>query len=376
MKNKIKVLLFIILFLIPLNFIFAVSITQPDAFDDETVNFVILEESGVKMYSDFSETKENDLGVVIPKNSVVESNARKYIENNIWLFVKYNNQNGWILLVKNGVSNNIASQDNKSKYQLASSTSLYENSNEGSKIVGNIPAGTYVTPIYSVGAWQMWFYVEYNGVKGWIKGQDSFVQESTKKIVLLNDTYVYDEPDGKKTNTKVSKDNILTLTAIKNTVNNNHTITYGLYNLDGKSVWILISGDNVDYAEQINSDILENETTTIVSGDKIYSSANSNANEVGVIDENTKITEAYKYKDSKGNDSYYIVSSSGNGWVLKAFYDYKEDNKSDKPNTDNNKTTDDNNAIIWIVCSVICVLIILAIILVVKKNKKEIQNKD
>lgn len=376
MKNKIKVLLFIILFLIPLNFIFAVSITQPDAFDDETVNFVILEESGVKMYSDFSETKENDLGVVIPENSVVESNARKYIENNIWLFVKYNNQNGWILLVKNGVSNNIASQDNKSKYQLASSTSLYENSNEGSKIVGNIPAGTYVTPIYSVGAWQMWFYVEYNGVKGWIKGQDSFVQESTKKVVLLNDTYVYDEPDGKKTNTKVSKDNILTLTAIKNTVNNNHTITYGLYNLDGKSVWILISGDNVDYAEQINSDILENETTTIVSGDKIYSSANSNANEVGVIDENTKITEAYKYKDSKGNDSYYIVSSSGNGWVLKAFYDYKEDNKSDKPNTDNNKTTDDNNAIIWIVCSVICVLIILAIILVVKKNKKEIQNKD
>lgn len=377
MKNKIKVLLFIILFLIPLNFIFAVSITQPDTFDDETVNFVILEESGVKMYSDFSETKENDLGVVIPKNSIVESNARKYIENNIWLFVKYNNQNGWILLVKNGVSNNIASQDNKSKYQLASSTSLYENSNEGSKIVGNIPAGTYVTPIYSVGAWQMWFYVEYNGVKGWIKGQDSFVQESTKKVVLLNDTYVYDEPDGKKTNTKVSKDNILTLTAIKNTVNNNHTITYGLYNLDGKSVWILISGDNVDYAEQINSDILENETATIVSGDKIYSSANSNANEVGVIDENTKITEAYKYKDSKGNDSYYIVSSSGSGWVLKVFYDYKEeDNKSDKPNTDNNKTTDDNNAIIWIVCSVICVLVILAIIFVVKKNKKEIQNKD
>ena len=377
MKNKIKVLLFIILFLIPLNFIFAVSITQPDTFDDETVNFVILEESGVKMYSDFSETKENDLGVVIPKNSVVESNARKYIENNIWLFVKYNNQNGWILLVKNGVSNNIASQDNKSKYQLASSTSLYENSNEGSKIVGNIPAGTYVTPIYSVGAWQMWFYVEYNGVKGWIKGQDSFVQESTKKVVLLNDTYVYDEPDGKKTNTKVSKDNILTLTAIKNTVNNNHTITYGLYNLDGQSVWILISGDNVDYAEQINSDILENETATIVSGDKIYSSANSNANEVGVIDEKTKITEAYKYKDSKGNDSYYIVSSSGSGWVLKAFYDYKEeDNKSDKPNTDNDKTTDDNNAIIWIVCSVICVLVILAIIFVVKKNKKEIQNKD
>ena len=27
-----------------------------------------------------------------------------------------------------------------------------------------------------------------------------------------------------------------------------------------------------------------------------------NANGVGVIDENTKITEAYKYKDSKGND--------------------------------------------------------------------------
>ena len=102
-----------------------------------------------------------------------------------------------------------------------------------------------------------------------------------------------------------------------------------------------------------------------------------NANGVGVIDENTKITEAYKYKDSKGNDSYYIVSSSGSGWVLKAFYNYKEDaNKNDKPNADNNKITDDNNAVIWIVCSIICVLVIIAIIFVVKKNKKEIQNKD
>ncbi len=53
-----------------------------------------------------------------------------------------------------------------------------------------------------------------------------------------------------------------------------------------------------------------------------------------------------------------------------------EDNKNDKPNTDNNKITDGNNAFIWIVCSIICVLVIIAIIFVVKKNKKEIQNKD
>ena len=374
MRKYVKILLSLMFVILPFSFVSAEG--DNNSFEENINNDIwILNKNGVKYYSDTSTSSDAELGI-IPYNSVIKSSIRKYVQNNIWLYVNYGNGSGWILLATDMVSTEMA-VEYEEDFTTALGTKLYDSPKDGANIVGTIPKNTNVKSSYVHGASMQWFYTEYNGTKGWIKGRDSFLKIETKKIVLLNDTYVYDEPDGTKTNTKVSKDKVLTVTTIKETYIGNGRLIYGLYNLDGKSVWILISGDNVDYAEQINSDILENETATIVSGDKIYSSANSNANEVGVIDENTKITEAYKYKDSKGNDSYYIVSSSGSGWVLKAFYDYKENaNKNDKPNTDNNKITDGNNAFIWIVCSIICVLVIIAIIFVVKKNKKEIQNKD
>ncbi len=375
MNKKIYILLIITfgLILLPFN-VFAKDVVKPETYENKTFSVWVLEKSGIKLYADSSATTDYETGIVIPKDGYATAKARKQTEGDIWFYVEYKGNEGWILAVKNGQSAYLAIEDNRENLKVANTVNLYESPEDNSNIVGKVSSNTSIKSTFSYGVWLIWYYVETSDGKGWIKGQDSFVQESTKKVVLLNDTYVYDEPDGTKTNTKISKDNVLKLTAIKNTVSNNRTITYGLYNLDGKSVWILISGDNVNYAEEINSDILENETATIMSGDKIYSSANSGANEVGVIDDSTKISEAYKYKDSNGNDSYYIVSSSGNGWVLKEFYDYKVDNDSSDNNSDD-KVVENNKSIIWIICSIICISAIVVIILAVKKNKKDIQNK-
>ncbi len=377
MNKKIYILLIIVFGLIFLPFnVFAKDAVKPETYENKTASIWVLDKSGIKLYADSSATIDNEIGVTIPKNGYATAKAKKQTDDGVWIYVEYEGTEGWILAVKNGQSAYLAIEEVRENLKVANTINLYESPEDNSNIVGKISPNASIKSTYSYGVWLVWYYVEADGVKGWIKGQDSFVQESTEKVVLLNDTYVYDEPDGKKTNTKVSKDNILTLTAIKNTVNSDRTITYGLYNLDGKSVWILINGDNVNYAEQINSDILENETATIMSGDKIYSSANSSASEVGVIDDNTKISEAYKYKDSNGNDSYYIVSSSGNGWVLKEFYDYKEDNGNDNSVDDSDdKVVESNKSIIWIICSIICISAIVVIIFAVKKNKKDIQNK-
>jgi hypothetical protein len=375
MNKKIFSLLIIAfgLIILPIN-AFAKAVVKPETYEEKNINVWVLEESGLKLYADSSATTDNEIGVTIPYNGYATMKAQKYTDDGVWAYVKYESNEGWIFAVNNG-QGNVAYENNREGLKVASTVDLYDYPSETSKVVGKVTSNDLINVSYTYGDLSItWFYVAVNGTKGWIKGQDSFVQESTKKVVLLNDTYVYDEPDGTKTNTKISKDNVLKLTAIKNTVSNNRTITYGLYNLDEKSVWILISGDNVNYAEEINSDILENETATIMSGDKIYSSANSGANEVGVIDDSTKISEAYKYKDSNGNDSYYIVSSSGNGWVLKEFYDYKEDNDSSDNNSDD-KVVENNKSIIWIICSIICISAIVVIILAVKKNKKDIQNK-
>ena len=97
----------------------------------------------------------------------------------------------------------------------------------------------------------------------------------------------------------MSKDKFLTLYSIKNTVKNNKTLVYGLYNYNGKNVWILISGDNTNYATKLATDNFENEIATIVDGDKIYKSANSKAGVVDTISAETKITDAYKFKDNE-----------------------------------------------------------------------------
>lgn len=161
--------------------------------------------------------------------------------------------------------------------EVTNTVNLYEYPIDGSKVVGKVTSKDSIKTSYSYGVWLVWYYVEVDGTKGWIKGQDSFIEKQEIQVVLLNDAYVYDEPDGKKTGTKVSKDKFLTLYSIKNTVKNNKTLVYGLYNYNGKNVWILISGDNTNYATKLATDNFENEIATIVDGDKIYKSANSKA---------------------------------------------------------------------------------------------------
>ena len=53
--------------------------------------------------------------------------------------------------------------------------------------------------------------------------------------------------------------------------------------------------DGVNYAEKLDNGNLDNEVAMITKGDKIYSTADSSASVVGTIEEDTKITEAYKY---------------------------------------------------------------------------------
>lgn len=376
MNKKIKIILLTILMLLPLNVIFAKEVVKPDEYEKDSTVWV-MSYNGIKYYSDTNESSENELGV-IPHDSIVFTNARKYVDADIWLYIKYNNQNGWIILAKNMMSSEVAYGYNETML-TGETVDLYASPKENAKIVGSVPSNTTVSIKYVHGAVLSWYYTEYNGITGWIKGTYSFVQESYNRLVLLNDTYVYEEPDGKKTSTKVEKDKIINVFGTKDSLDkNNNIVKYALTEINGEKKWILISGNNVNYAEQIDSNMLENETATIVSGDKIYSSANSKAKEIGVIEDSTKITEAYKYKDSKGNDSYYIVSSSGTGWVLKEFYDYKEeDDKSDiTDNTSKDNKNNLSNGVIWIVCSIICILVILIIIFIVKKNKKEINSKE
>ena len=370
MNKKIYSLLIIVfgLILLPFN-AFAKDVVKPETYEDKAADVWVLEKSGIKLYADSSATIDNEIGVTIPKNGHASARARKQTEDGIWIYVEYEGKDGWILAVKNGQSAYLAIEDVREGLEVANTVDLYEYPTDGSKVVGKVTYKDSIKTSYSYGVWLVWYYVEVDGTKGWIKGQDSFIEKQETQVVLLNDAYVYDEPDGKKTGAKVSKDKILTLSSIKNTVKDNKTLVYGLYNDNGKNVWILISSDNTNYATKLATDNFENEIATIVDGDKIYKSANSKAEVVGTISAETKITEAYKFKDNEGNDSYYVVSDAGNGWVLKAFYDYKDEETPDKP-VNPSKPDGFSALAVGIFVFVLGAIALGVVLLILKKQKK------
>ena len=363
MHKKIKIILLSILMLVPFYSLLAIEVARPTKEEEKILKVWILEESGVKMYSDSLETEEKELGVTIPSGTVVNGKALREKDEYFWLFVEYNKTEGWIVLIKNFASRKVALQNLDGQKEVAGNVTLYENPVDGSAVVGEIPSGTIVNPKYGYGGWNTWFYIEEGNYKGWVKGVSSFVRSQETSIVLLNDTYVYSSPGGEKQDTKVSKNEIITLTGISEILNSdNKSEIYGKTLIGNIEKWILISGDKVNYAEKLDNGNLDNEVAMITKGDKIYSTADSSASVVGTIAEDTKITEAYKYKDTKGNDSYYIISNSGKGWVLKEFYDYKEEEeKTDVPKVDDNKN-DKKGSKVSLYIIIFGIIVVLAVI--------------
>ena len=363
MNKNIKTILFTLLVLLPFNYLLAATVVKPTDSEKDIKKMWIMEESGVKMYSDSSESTEKELGVVIPNGTIANGKARRETEDAIWYYVEYNKTEGWIVFIKNFAPRNIAIEMTEGDKEIAVNVKLYEKPVDGSKETGNIPSGTIVTPLYACGGWNSWYYIEEGNYKGWVKGVSSFVRSQETSIVLLNDTYVYSSPGGEKQDTKVSKNEIITLTGISAILNSdNKSEIYGKTLIGNIEKWILISGDKVNYAEKLDNGNLDNEVAMITKGDKIYSTADSSASVVGTIAEDTKITEAYKYKDAKGNDSYYIISNSGKGWVLKEFYDYKEEEeKTDAPKVDDNKN-DKKGSKVSIFIIIFGILVVLAVI--------------
>ena len=87
------------------------------------------------------------------------------------------------------------------------------------------------------------------------------------------------------------------------------------------------------------------------------------------ISAETKITDAYKFKDNEGNDSYYVVSDAGTGWVLKVFYDYKDEETPDKP-VDPSRPGGFSALAVGIFVFVLGAIALGVVLLILKKQKK------
>lgn len=173
MRKYVKILLSLMFVILPFSFVSAEG--DNNSFEENINNDIwILNKNGVKYYSDTSTSSDAELGV-IPYNSVIKSSIRKYVQNNIWLYVNYGNGSGWILLATDMVSTEMA-VEYKEDFTTALSTKLYDSPKDGASVVGTIPKNTNIKSFYVHGASTQWFYTEYNGTKGWIKGRDSFLK--------------------------------------------------------------------------------------------------------------------------------------------------------------------------------------------------------
>ena len=139
--------------------------------------------------------------VTIPQYSVV---TIRYRAGTYWYYAEYNGHKGWI----SGINGYFGYDSSDILYDIED-INIY---NDSDKIIGKIPKYTEVTDYVKMPAPEYLhykYYVNYNGVKGYVS---DMAQKVDGEIKLLNDAYVY---SGSKVIDKVASGDTVKYTVFK-----------------------------------------------------------------------------------------------------------------------------------------------------------------
>lgn len=144
------------------------------------------------VYNDVHKTfeiKENAKSEVIPYGSIVGNEIQELYDTAAWhdyIYVKYNNKY-YLYNVTEYILDKFAYKNkNIEKYITIAELKLYKEASTDSKVLISIPQGTKIDSTWHFGVMYMpWYYVEYNGIKGWVF--DSLITELDE--LLTQDEY-------------------------------------------------------------------------------------------------------------------------------------------------------------------------------------------
>lgn len=134
---------------------------------DSRVNYkgVILSSGGAEMKKGPS-IMYNGIGKTIPVGAEVQITVEHGEESPSWVYVTYNGNKGWISILNGAVG--LESDDNE-YIEFYKDIDVYENLNDESlKIIGSINGYEKIYDYYELDAWSFGYYIEHNGLKGYI----------------------------------------------------------------------------------------------------------------------------------------------------------------------------------------------------------------
>ena len=196
----------------------------------------------------------------IPKNVNLSYKYSYYKSNFLKMYyVKYNGISGWVKDV--GIY-----QKNKTIFSHLKEVTICKDRvyEECTNPLGTIPKNTMVNVKYSFNSFDRWYYVEYNGISGWVydDNYDLDVYYSTKiKYLLKKDAYFYTDIYGDKTDKVLEPQEIIVDYVIWDNNDYESNICW-LYINDGNNKgWIKSSNDDIEYLDYIEEDNNINDDT-------------------------------------------------------------------------------------------------------------------
>ena len=183
----------------------------------------------------------------------------------------------------------------------------------------------------------MWMYIDYNGVKGWVykysynifengetAGMTYVIEDDTynRKIYTMKDIELYKSPKTDEKNGKVIPKGTMLDYKYEYSMQPHTPNYYVSYN--GISGWIKAEFDE-EYT--IINIAYYNASTLRVrkeGGLSLYSEPNKDANELIIIPNGAELTSIYSLEESHSTPWYYVSYDGKSGWIYTGMYSYIE----------------------------------------------------
>lgn len=276
-----------------------------------------------------NQTKLVKIGT-IPKGEKFTIYYEENINGMIYATVTYKNKTGYIKISDTTITTEEIELDDESvtklekpikRTVLSNNLTIHTSPANAFKTIGTIPKGEEIKLTYSAG--DTWYYVEYNGIKGWVEGYNGTLGKYIdKEILFINDHKMYSKPNNMS---ETSTSNLI-LTIPTNTKIN------GYYELDDWTTSYYVEyQDQEGYISDEKIGIKRNKKlklfkdvqafNTIEDAENYAYEPEKNKSSI-TIPKDTELTELYYYiiRRGIGGFPYYQVKYNGKEyWIVDNF---------------------------------------------------------
>ncbi len=241
------------------------SLADDDVFQlKEKSTIMIASQNGVSMYNapstSFTKIDTIPYGTELTYEYGAIKNSQG-INGLMWAYVDYNGNKGWIYTLNRGLGSDddeIVAKIKGNNIVTIHDTKVYQSVGEDSKVLGTIPANKYIDTTKEALTFMSygWYYVEYDGIKGWI--HDVAVKSgATATITDSSSVKVYSSIKNNYTDDQLSDVLIPNGTVISNTYSYGSKFPYLRFEYEGKILWLKVepiddSGFKYEYGNYVS----------------------------------------------------------------------------------------------------------------------------